>query len=371
MWREALQGAPSSELESLFTRGTVPAPVRVPVREGAPSGKSWLYAAAEQGNPEGVSRLLMDSATGMGMVAGDRSNLGRTPAHAAVIGGHEDVLRVLLSQGVVVSEADPPSRATPYAGTRGLMMGPVDTGTPAPASGSLDASKQASLYAGMTAGRVDAWDTEALLAAAEGPDPSGGAYLDPNAEDHTGHTALSLAAKNGAFYICSILVQADGVDVNTRNRDGMTALMFAARHGHLRVVRLLSVQRGIDVDVKDKFGMTAFMMAQKGAKGSGKADGGKTHAEIARLLWKASAFKYAPGQQAQGPAEAKPGPAGPPEQVPASAPGAWEPAPATAATEAAADAPKAQMVAFGKVITCGACGGKGHNRRSKLCPLKA
>ena len=382
MWQAVIKGSPS-ELEAVFARGALPDANFV-----NEAGKTPLFAAAEVGKVDSVARLLRMP----GVDVARTSNLGRTPAHAAVLGGYEDVLRALL----------PPtgSRALLEEAARGIMVGPVPTSTLRPASGSMSLEKQVLKGGEATAVEVDAWDAEATVAAVEGPDPTSAQYVDPNTLDNTGHTALSLAAKNGCFYICAYLVSLDAVNINVKNRDGMTALMFAAKHGQTRVVRLLTAQRRIDIDARNDYGHTAFKMAEVGG-----------HIDAARLLWKASAFKLSPlasipfspaenfvedlapspvlESRDISPAQAEVGEgaghdgAGVEDNsevghhgdmvagditTAGSAPDA-EVAVAAAAHGEVGPAPTLQT-AFGKVITCGACGGKGHSRRSNICPLK-
>ena len=75
---------------------------------------------------------------------------------------------------------------------------------------------------------------------------------DPNVKDTFGRTALSTAAKNGAFEIVSLLLER-GVDVDSKDTFGDTVLSEAVEGGNAAVVKLL-LERGAKFGERDGAG---------------------------------------------------------------------------------------------------------------------
>ncbi len=84
-----------------------------------------------------------------------------------------------------------------------------------------------------------------------------------NAKNNNGNTALILvpAAKNGHQNIVGLLIAA-GADVNIQNKYGDTVLMWAVRKGHKEIVKLL-ISAGTDINIQNKDGDTALSIARK------------------------------------------------------------------------------------------------------------
>jgi ankyrin repeat domain-containing protein 50 len=84
-------------------------------------------------------------------------------------------------------------------------------------------------------------------------------YIDIDARDHEGYTALSEAARNGHKQIVCALLD-HGAEVNAEAENGLTALHRAARNGYTNIVREL-LERGADFDVRDEDGWSALHFA--------------------------------------------------------------------------------------------------------------
>ena len=78
--------------------------------------------------------------------------------------------------------------------------------------------------------------------------------------DHTGGSALHLAAQHGFGDAAEFLIQSMGIDSNARDRNGEAPLHFAARAGATPVAHLL-IQRGADASARSTRGETAYDVA--------------------------------------------------------------------------------------------------------------
>lgn len=81
------------------------------------------------------------------------------------------------------------------------------------------------------------------------------------ATNHSGSTALMIAAQHGHLDVVRFLLELPGADINSVNSYGSTALMASAFHGHLDVVRLLAQHPDMHVNQENRSGWTALMAA--------------------------------------------------------------------------------------------------------------
>jgi hypothetical protein len=91
--------------------------------------------------------------------------------------------------------------------------------------------------------------------------------VDPNMEDSSYRTPLSVAAEFGQENILRILLETPGVELNSSDRLGSTALHHAAEKGHIGLVEKLLGTGAVDVDSKCAFESTPLWAAAgKGQK---------------------------------------------------------------------------------------------------------
>lgn len=86
-------------------------------------------------------------------------------------------------------------------------------------------------------------------------------YIDLNAQDALGRTALSQPAEQNRTSLLRLLLDR-GADPNVPAQDGQTALMAAATNGNFKSARLL-LRRKARVDAQDGHGRTALMLAAR------------------------------------------------------------------------------------------------------------
>ncbi len=213
-----------------------------------------LVAAAETGQEETVSEIL---ARGRVDVDGHEPKMGDTPLHAAVWGGHLDIVLLLLR----TASADPNTKN--MAGYTPLLLA-----CRSQRAGSLEIMKKL-LLAGANPwetnnngnnplhwaahlGRVEA--TEWLLG-------ENGAVVDLPNED--GKTALMLAADAGKDLTATVLLDNGASMDMVEPAMGRNSLHLAANKGNARVVKLL-LERGADKETTDQFNETPLDLAKAG-----------------------------------------------------------------------------------------------------------
>src|SRR5262249_204755 len=81
--------------------------------------------------------------------------------------------------------------------------------------------------------------------------------------NHWGSVALALAASNGQFEVCELLLR-KGANLEAKDNYGSTPLIRAAKNGHLQIVDLLLRARA-NVDERDWKGNPAQFYAAQGA----------------------------------------------------------------------------------------------------------
>ncbi|XP_057324417.1 26S proteasome non-ATPase regulatory subunit 10-like [Microplitis mediator] len=141
---------------------------------------------------------------------------GRMLIHWAALGGHNDLVKHLLSAG-----------------------SPVD---------SQDDSNMTPLILASSAGRDKVVNT--LIA--EG--------ANVNAQTTEGHSALQYAASKNWQAICVKLVE-NSADINISDKRGATPLHRAASKGNIEVLKFLLAQEGLKIDQQDMYGNTALHLA--------------------------------------------------------------------------------------------------------------
>lgn len=144
---------------------------------------------------------------------------GTTPLYRAAVGGHHDIVRLLLEYG---ADPDQPS-------------GGEEEGLPLCAAACWN----------------HAQTVQALL--------DGGA--DPNARERDGWTALLWACANGHLESADILLDA-GADPDVADDDGHTPLTLAARFGAYGIVWSL-LEHGADPALPDSAGRSALEIARR------------------------------------------------------------------------------------------------------------
>lgn len=179
-----------------------------------PDGSTALHIAAERGFTHTVKELL-------GCKNADVNHTtkkGKSALSSAVVGGFDEVVRVLLAAGADASTILKDGKSV-------LMIA----------------------HTKLTA--------ELLI--------SYGA--DPNFADKEGNTPLMFAAALGENDILRAML-AGNANPDTVNAQGFSALMFAASRGHTESISVLA-EGGASVDLQDMYGSTALQLAvRKGAK---------------------------------------------------------------------------------------------------------
>ena len=79
-------------------------------------------------------------------------------------------------------------------------------------------------------------------------------------KDSLQRSLLYLAARNGFYNLCELLIQ-KGIDINDVQKDGSTALHGAAFYGQVEIVKLL-IDYGADINKRNNFGNLASDEAQ-------------------------------------------------------------------------------------------------------------
>jgi Ankyrin repeats (3 copies)/Ankyrin repeats (many copies) len=86
-------------------------------------------------------------------------------------------------------------------------------------------------------------------------------YVDKEAKDNNGWTALHNASANGQLKIIQYLLKTGHVDTEAKSNDGLTALHNASQYGHLDIVEYFIETRHVNKEAKDNNGWTALHYA--------------------------------------------------------------------------------------------------------------
>lgn len=198
------------------------------------------------------------------LVAGHED--GETALHFAAFAGHQEVVRVLLSQGANAAPQSTRLRETPLhkalkASARNVAV--------------VRLLANANSGAGINAQQIDG--TSALhLAAVRGDRALVQLLLDSgatvNIRDMVSSTPLHWAVSYRHMAVVKLLLM-EGADINARDRAGTTPLMRSAApnpgRGGWAILRLL-LDNGAATDLKNNAGHTALDLAGGGSKNPGK-----------------------------------------------------------------------------------------------------
>ena len=202
-----------------------------------------LFAAAVQGNVEGVQAMLSHGAD-----VNKRYEHGGTALFVAAEQGNVEVVQALLCHGADVSQSDKGGRTALFTAARWSNVEVVQALLSRGADvNKTDGDGETALFAAAEQGNVEV--VQALL--------SHGA--DVNKSDKGGRTALFAAAEQGNVEVVQALLS-HGADVNKSDKGGRTALFAAAQQGNVEVVQAL-LSHGADVNKSDKGGRTALYLA--------------------------------------------------------------------------------------------------------------
>lgn len=200
---------------------------------------------------------------------------GEAPLHVcAHLDDHIEGVRLLLADSR--TDVDLPSRLTgeakgkPFDGATPLMM--------AAGSGCVNVARMLFTKGKADIHRVTPGGMTAMAMASDNNHPAFCKLLidsgvDVNHAHVDGATALHLAAVNGSFEVCRVLVVHGKADTSLRDETGRTALHVAAAKGHLRACKVLLEEGRSDPNVVALGGFTPLHSAVIGG-----------HTPVAQLL---------------------------------------------------------------------------------------
>jgi hypothetical protein len=174
-----------------------------------------LYYAAKHGFRDLAAHLITEHPEHVN--ARNKENFEETAMHAAAVGGHSDIISLLLEHDADVDTRDKEG-ATPLHW--------------APDGGKLDIG-QCLLHHG----------------------------ADINVRDEQGLTPLFDAARQERVEFAQMLLERGAV-IDARGNDGRTSLHQAVRFGKIQVARLL-LEHGADVNARDESGKTPLQYAEQ------------------------------------------------------------------------------------------------------------
>ncbi|KAI9762377.1 MAG: hypothetical protein M1840_001270 [Geoglossum simile] len=203
--------------------------------------KLLLTSAARNGN-FGIVNALLES----GANPDPKSSYGGTPLFLAVMGGHAEVVKLLLAKGANGTIECKRTLLSFAAGNGNFTI--VDTllESGAPPNYKDDDGRAPILYAAME-GHQEIVDLLVSCGA------------DPNCEDDDGRTPVLYAAMEGHQEIMNLLLER-GSNINYRGKDGKTPLLHAIIDGDLRAVNSLLKMKA-DPDDKSDDGTTPLFCA--------------------------------------------------------------------------------------------------------------
>lgn len=221
-----------------------------------------LFVAIEQNDFEKVQSILVDDVDVEPLI-NSKGSRGWTPLMAAVRGGNNDIVALLITLGADVHFQD-------AAGDTPLIRAayynkPLVLQTLLNAGADVNVQNKRGVTALMIATRNGQQFNDILKLLLE-------KNANPNLLDKDGNTALLDAAQLWNVEAVKLLADA-GADVNQANEDGITPLIFAADCGEdikkakiesnnrLAIINVL-IAKGADITKKDNEGATALDYAQ-------------------------------------------------------------------------------------------------------------
>jgi len=234
-------------------------------RTCGPKGFTGLHGAAFFGIVEIVAALLSKKEWDVNAT----DTMGRTALAWAAIGGHEDVVEIILQQ----------EGANADIANTGLGLAPLWLAAVCGHEGVVKLLlEREDVYPNTPDTEYGA--TPLLLAAARGHEGVVKFLLkrediNPNTPDtESGRTPLWWTAMSGHEEIAKLLLEREDIDPNTADtKYGRTPLLLAVKNGHEGVVKLLLERWDINPDIRDLNSETALQLAAS-----------RGHARVVELL---------------------------------------------------------------------------------------
>ncbi|XP_067846925.1 2-5A-dependent ribonuclease-like [Heptranchias perlo] len=179
---------------------------------------------------------------------------GKTALMDAVIGGHEDIVQVLLGEmDAEVNALDNLGR-TPLIhalekDSQAIVETLLDHGADV---NSMDKNRNTPLSAALTKTPLDISVVELLVKC--GPNL--------NVPDNKGKTPLILAVEKKSKEVVQLLLEDQSVEINAQDEMGRTALVAAVENKDTRLTRMLC-EKGADVHCSDSSANTPLMVASR------------------------------------------------------------------------------------------------------------
>jgi len=210
-----------------------------------------LFKACAKGDTAAVKALIESNGK---LDLSTMDDEGNTPLHWAAVGGHVELVKVLLQFGANVEiksrDGFTPMHSVAQEDHKAVLQVLVEKGANVNAVNSDDNNNTTLHYAACW-GAVEC--TKLLIA--------NGALIDARASDQS--TPLSFAAEKGHLSIAKLLIDA-GANIESKNdpeeKGGATPLLLASHNGQIEVVKLL-VSKGANVKEKTIDGLNCLHLA--------------------------------------------------------------------------------------------------------------
>ena len=180
---------------------------------------------------------------------------GVTSLHVAALGGHLEVVKMLLEKGAlprVKDDEDQTPLLNAVSGNFGDVAFALVEGGADPNDVYVDEDQKAHNLL---------WDSIvventkfAALLVQKGADLS-------HRDEHNVTVLIQAAHKGQEDVVAALVERQSEIDVSAANDEGITALIAAASEGHHEIASTLITKTGLDVNVKDKDGTNALMAA--------------------------------------------------------------------------------------------------------------